>query len=209
MLLFCPQLTHTLALLGTRILQTQSGFFAARTSTSCTSQICRAGLKQSRQSPDLGQQPLECESESFGAGSRSDEKKKGGKKVSMSWHRPAACGSTDARRRSEERLHQSIATSLFLFVLEMSSGRGALPSGQFEIRQWLAVAWEDARSVGPALHSPVPSLARPDPAENQGMRRNMGEAEDLQRNGCKETLKRRFHIESPQHRPRPRVDSVR
>lgn len=122
--------------------------------TSCTSQICRAGPKRSRQPPDLGQHPPECESESFCAGSRRDdemaEKKKGGRGVCRSWHWPAVCGSTDARRRSEERHPQSIATSRFLFVLEMSSGRGALPLGHFDhgLRGW--PSWELGRCPPPS-----------------------------------------------------------
>jgi hypothetical protein len=92
--------------------------------------------KRSRQSPDLGRHPSSANRNPFvrgRGGTRRELRTKGGtKKANLSWHRPPACGSTDARRRSEERHHQSIATGLFLFVLEMSSGRGALPLGHFD-----------------------------------------------------------------------------
>lgn len=72
--------------------------------TSCTSQICRAGPKRSRQPPDLGQHPLECESESFCAGSRRDdemaEKKRGKRRVSVL---APACSLWEHRREAKIR----------------------------------------------------------------------------------------------------------
>lgn len=79
------------------------------------------------------------------------QRKKGGRGVCRSWHRPAVCGSTDARRRSEERHPQSIATSRFLFVLEMSSGRGALPLGHFDHGLCGWPSWELGRCPPPPL----------------------------------------------------------
>ena len=64
---------------------------------------------------------------------------------------------------------------------------------------WLALMREDPRCLSPAL-----SMTWTNPIENQGKgrRSNM-----VRWNGCKERLKveRRFQIESPQHRPHPRV----